>query len=131
MVSICPGTAAHLSAESTDPTKTDPSHQGRAPCAIPALLDLHFNSQKARRHMRLFGRTLQLDHAHGIRLLPLPIRHIRNTSSRTATATGKGSPPSSGQIVVFAHERKSIGPIHYDQEWWEICHYQLVPIYGC
>jgi len=43
------------------------------------ILDLHFNSQQARRHMQLFGRTLKLHHAHGTRLLPLPIRCIRNT----------------------------------------------------
>ena len=97
------GTAAHLSAGSTDPTEIDPNHQGRAPRAIPALLDLHFNSQQARSrcNMRFVGRTLQLHHAYGVGLLPLPNRHIQNTSSRTATVMGKGCPPNS--------KRKSMG----------------------
>ena len=55
--------------------------------------------------MRLFGQTLQLYHAHGTRLLPLPIRHIQNTSSRTATSTWKGSPPSC--------EQKSVDPLKF------------------
>ena len=100
LVHICTGTAPHLSTGSADPTKIDPSYQGRATCAIPTLLDLHFNSQQARRHMRLFGRTLQLHHAHSTRFLSLPISYIRNTSSRTAAATWKGSQSSC--------ERKSV-----------------------
>ena len=64
------------------------------PKLIPAIKDeLHaqfphywiFISTVNRCHKQLFGRTLQLHHGHGTRLLPLPIRHIRNTSSRTTT----------------------------------------------
>jgi len=42
----------------------------------------------------------------GTRLLSLPISHIRNSSSRTATATWKGFPPSG--------ERKIVGSIHHN-----------------